>query len=370
VKRKNAPATLRDIAEEVGVTPSTVSAVLNNAPKSLRYTEATKTRIREAAQRLGYTSNPLAQALRGQPPQLLGFISFNVDSTYYGHILNAIEHAAQERGYQVVMANMQRNRDRLEPCIQLMLRWRVRGVLLGTIGNAMGEPLQRVVRTLPVPLVNLGAPEPDAPVCCINFDNAAAGKCLADHLLALGHRRAVMLTGSTRLGYFDDRCRSFKHYFESGTEFARGHVEIIEVPPPGDFDAAYRATVSLLQRNRDFTALAGGNDALAIGAMRALLDHGVQVPDQVSVAGVDDISLASGGGNGARVANYLKPSLTTVRVPVADIARAGVFQLLRIIDSEEASGSGAIPDSFLLPPELIPRESTARLRQPLPHHMA
>ncbi len=357
--KKISPPTLRDIAEEVGVTASTVSAVLNNAPKSQRYTEATKARIRETAVRLGYTSNPLAQALRGHSPRLLGFISYNVDSTYYGHILNAIENAAQAHDYHVVMANMQRSRERLEPCVQMMLRWRVRGILLGTIGNAMGEPLRRVFEEIPVPMVNLGSPEAQAPLHCINFDNRAAGRLVAEHLLRLGHRRAVMLIGSRNLSYFDERSSAFKETFEAKTGGFKRHVEVVEVPYPCDFAAAYATVRELIAARTQFSALVGANDPLSIGGMRALLDCGVDVPGAVSVAGVDDVPLASGGGEGTRVAAYLKPSMTTVRVPVATIARTGVEQLISMIESPEKPQRLESPASVLIPPELIVRESTA-----------
>lgn len=352
------PPTLQDIATEVGVTASTVSAVLNDTAKAARFSEATKAQIRECAKRLGYTANPLAQALRGQPPNLLGFISFNVESIYYGNVLNAIEVAAQARQYQVVVANMQRQRERLESCLELMLRWRVRGILLASVGNAIGEPLRRVLEKLPVPIVNLGNPEPAAPLPSINFDNIAAGAAIAEHLISLGHRRVCLLCGSTQLGYFAERVRGFQQSFG---QVEGGEVHVVEVAPPGDFAAAHAATLEMLRRGGRLTALAGANDTLAIGGLRALLDAGVEVPAQVSVVGIDDVPISSGGGEGGRIAGFLKPSLTTVRVPVGEIAAAGVVRLLELVGNSDEK---LREEPLLLPPQLIVRESSA----PAPTH--
>jgi len=147
--------------------------------------------------------------------------------------------------------------------------------------------------------------------------------------------------------------------WDTGTGRERGRVELLEIAAPFNFESAHRATLERFKRGRvDATALVGANDTLAIGALRALKDLGVNVPDDVSVAGVDDVALAGSGDEGARLAAYITPSLTTVRVPVADIARTGVLRLLQMIEAAEGPPARQPSDTIWLPPQLIEREST------------
>jgi len=355
IQRQSPVPTLRDIADEVGVTPSTVSAVLNNAPKSARYTAATKERIRAAAARLGYSANPLAKALRGQPQPLIGFISFNVQSTHYGHILNAIETVAGGRGYEVVTANMRRDPARLEPCIQLMTRWQVQGILLATIGHRLGGALAHAVANSRAPLVNMGFPESSVAVSCVNFDNFAAGAMLARRLYELGHRKLAIVTGTPDLAYFEERVRGFQHALqECGAE----PPVVVRAAAPVDLAAGCAATTALLARQDRPTAIVGANDMIAIAALRTCFDSQVRVPGDVSIAGVDDIPLSRGESEGARLLAYLTPSVTTVRVPMAATATCAVDTLLALVKHPQERAR-PVAQCNLVPPEFVERESTA-----------
>ncbi|MFM1921085.1 MAG: hypothetical protein RLZZ303_2719 [Candidatus Hydrogenedentota bacterium] len=361
MQEKLSPVTLKDIAKVVGVTPSTVSAVLNNAPKAARYTEETKTRIRQTARKLGYVSNPLAQALRGHATNLLGFVSYTVDSNYYGHILNAIEKTADKAGYQIVVSNMQKERQRLDICIQMMLRLRVRGIILGNIGNAIGDTLTTLVQTSPVPMVNLGSPEPGVSLPSVNLDNTAASKIILDYLLSLQHKNLLLLEGPQNLSYFRERSSSFSKHFHEKIRPGRGTLETITVPSPTDFATAYRTMSERIEKGVNFTAIVGANDIIAMGAMRSLLDHGVKVPETVSIAGIDDMPWSGADSEGARLMGYIKPSLTSLRVPVANIASMSAAKLIQLVENKE-NKDWRTSENELLPPELIVRESTAPAR--------
>lgn len=328
--------TLRDVAERAGVSVTTVS----NVVRGWQYISSeTRTRVEEAITALGYAPHSIAQGLRTGRTQAIGLIVPDLSSAYFSIMVETIEKAARARGYSVLIFSTHNLPEReAEAIAQVTARW-VDGLLM--VQSTPAARTEALLATLPMPVVALDRIPPNygGAWCCV--DNRAITRLAVEHLHGLGHTDIALIVAPRDISVVEARAIAFQEYTAG-----RGRL----IPTGDDFDlhGGYAAIVRLLDAGETLpTALFASNDMMAAGAMRALAERGIRVPDDLSIIGVDDVPLCA----------YLTPALTTVRQPLEPLANAGIALLLALIDEQDAD------PHITLMPELVVRESTAPPRK-------
>lgn len=345
--------TLRDIAERVGVTQGTVSAVLNNAPRAQRFSEATKERIRAAAAELGYHVNPLARALRKTRSGVIGCLLYNQPDLYNGHMLHWAEAALRAKGYDLAVASMGYDKSRLEPCLAQMAAWRVEGLLVWLGGRVPDAAMLAAFKRFPAPCIVVDSGAPEQPHTAARF-NREAGRSIARHLLELGHRNFAVL-GGTRGGlHAHDRINGIRDALsENGIPSENLHVFNIRNDLIGP-SAGRQCAEDFLEADMPATAIVCLNDFIALGALRCLQEHQVEIPAALSFATIDDLCLDYAASEVNRLCAHLTPAVTAIRVPLPDVSREAAERLMRQI----ASGKQLTTVVAEHAPILVVREST------------
>ena len=326
--------TLAEVARRAGVSPSTVSRALNNTG---RVSKTTRARVRRIAKELRYRPDINAQTLAGGNSRTLGLIVSNLQNPFFLDIFRVIEADAHQAGYAVVVANTDYRPQQLAAAAQWMLGQRVAGLALvvserepAVIDDLAGEEL-------PVVFYDVGSPGPN--VTNVKTDYYLGMQRVVEYLYALGHRRMAFVGHHADLKPLQDRKRSFLKAvarFSDGTEPANAYGS--DSPAGG-----YQATRSLLSSGFLPSAIICVNDFMALGALRALREQGLAVPEDVSVVGYDNIGLS----------DYSTPALTTVDVPRDKIGHAVSSALL-----SPRRTSGEEVRDIVIQPELIVRDST------------
>jgi LacI family transcriptional regulator, repressor for deo operon, udp, cdd, tsx, nupC, and nupG len=324
--------TIKDVARAAGVSPATVSVVVNGSGGRLRIAPATQERVLAAAHEMGYVADPRVQALRRGRTRtvLMAFVARQVPDAFFVDILRALDHGAAQRG-----------RDAQFHLVREEGGWEaLRGsakAAAGVILVGSPPPHQTVpLRALPVPLVQVGSGDPLPGAAVVRVDNRLAGRRVAEHLLRLGHREIAVLGPRQWYAPFVERRGGLLKSLESGG----ARVPLVLSAPEPDHE-----TIAQLRAAR-VTAVVCLYDRLALGLLREARLAGIGVPAEWSVAGFDDMDWSA----------LLAPSLTTVRIPRARMAAAALAQL-------EALLEGRSPAPVVLSPDLIVRESTSERPQ-------
>ena len=341
--------TIYQVAREAGVSPSTVSNLLNGRPG--RMLPQTRQRVEAAIERLGYRPNRAARQLRTGRIQVIGLVVPSVANPFWGTFARHLEAAALESGYHVLLCNSERDPDRERKYVEELWADGIRGVVLCSSLPSL-EHLMPIVRD-GLGLVafdrtaQVGDPET---LVNISLDNVVGAQLATRHLLELGHKRIAFVSGSLRSVNRRERFRGFCEALEAaGLDPADSPVWSGGPDERyGDLDVAglgRTAATELLSGERPPTAIVAINDMCALGVCAGIRDAGLRVADDVSVIGFDDIVLA----------DLAAPALTTIRQPLPEMAAAAFAHLRAGIESGEP-----IPgQSLLMRPELIVRASTA-----------
>lgn len=328
--------TIHDIAREAGVSPSTVSRVLNgNVPVA----EPKRSAVLAVIERRSFRPNAVARGLARGTTGAVGVLTQALSSQFYGEILFGVEQGLRGSPYHPVIASGNWHSDEELAAVDLLITRRVEAlVILG--GFLSDERLQQLASDLPLVVVGRGAAGLDT--YCLRVDDEHGAYQATRYLIELGHRRIVHVTGALSHEDAHDRCRGYER-------------ALVEAGLPADpqliVEGAYTeqsgllATQALLSRGTQFTAIFAANDQMAYGVRLALYRRGLRVPDDVSLVGFDNL-------NGSA---YAIPPLTTMRQPTMDMGRAAAQALLRLLD-------GQAPALPTLATELIIRESAAPLR--------
>lgn len=330
----DAPVTLEQVALKAGVSPSTVSRILNGtAAVSPEKQQA----VEDAIEQLGFRPNPVARGLAGGRTLSVGVVTQTISSPFYGEAMYGIEGVMEQAGYVplFVSGNWQEADER--KAIETLLARRVDGliVLAGRLPNAA---LLRYARELPMVVVGRQLRGPQ--IFSLNFENTLGARLATQHLVDLGHRRIAFLSGDLAHGDAVERLRGYEQALkDSGIPFDPALVV------QGDFTepSGLLGVMRLLDDGAPFTALFASNDQMAFGALLALHRRGLRVPDDISLVGFDDVS----------VAKYALPPLTTVRQSVYELGTGAARAMLALLRAET-------PSANLPPPELVVRESTRR----------
>ena len=329
---------IKDIARAAGCSISTVSRVINNRDG---VDPLTREKIREQIERLEYTPNLTAQALRVKRGRLVGVaIPSSTAGTAFGVVVQYALEAAGARGFNVVLVNSHEDPDLEETLIKSLLRREINGVMLTRVSDESKIVTKIVERNIPIVVIDRAFEHES--VSNVVLNNYRAGCLAAEHLLGQGHREVACITGPLKIGLARERLKGFQ------TTLAQAGVNL----PPGRtyegnflYESGIQGVRALRERGAGFTALWAANDLMGVGALRALAEAGLRVPEEVSVLGMDDIEIAE----------MATPPLTTIHYPIKELVDRAMDLLISQITSRVVR-----PQTIVLEPGLTVRKSTAQ----------
>lgn len=334
------PASLKQLAEHLGLNPATVSVVLNDVP-GRSIPQATRDRIKAAAKQLNYQPNLLARSLRSRRTLTIGILVPELGDGYHTQVMSGIGDQLIKAGYFYFTAHHRHKKNLVEDYTRMLIGRGAQGII--AIDTLLEHPIE-------VPVVAVAGHRHIEGVTNVQLDHWRAAELVLTHLYSLGHREIAFMRGQPFSSDSDERWKGLVTVAERlGLEIKPELVVSLDRDMSSP-ELGYPVVQQLLAAQKPFTALVAFNDLSAIGAIRALQDANLRVPEDVSVIGFDDI----------KVAAFTMPRLTTINQPLEEIGRIATQSLLnRIHDT--------IPprDEITVEPELIIRDSTGPVRKVL-----
>jgi len=333
--QKPEAVTLKAVAQHLGLTPGTVSAVLNDSPSARSIPQETKNRIRAAAKELNYRPNFFARTLRNKRTYTIGVITEEIGDSYSSPIISGIEQYLRERNYFFLTVVHRHDLALLSRYAQLLVERGVEGLI--TVDTTVQDaPL--------LPTVAIAGHKKVKGVTNVVLDHEQAAGLALKHLKDLGHERIAFMKGNPLSSDSQDRWEAIcRVASQMGISIDPELAVQIDADDPTPM-LGYPFTKHLLSKHKPFTALFAYNDISAIGAIRAIREQGLRVPEDISVMGFDDIPGAA----------FHSPGLTTVRQPLNRMGEMAAQSLL-----ERIEGKKDYPVEIAVEPELVIRESTA-----------
>lgn len=335
--RKNNHVTLKMVAERVGLTKGTCSAVLNKTAASRSVPLHTQQRILAAARELNYRPSFYARNLGVKRTYMIGVVAEEIGDFYGSAIINGIERYLRQKNFFFVTVAHRHDPKLLETYSHILLERGVEGLI--TVDTLNDHPL-------PLPAVAIPGHRHMPGVTNIVLDHRRGAWLALNHLVSLGHKEIAFMKGSAVSTDTEDRWKAIRQVAKELGVRMRADLVIQLEGNDGTPQLGYPFAKQLLARRRPFTALFAYNDISAIGSIRAFEDAGLRVPEDVSVVGFDDISIAE----------YNKPSLTTVRQPLEKMGEIAAQTLLNRIEEHEEW----VPE-IAVEPELVVRDSTIEI---------
>lgn len=345
--REGEPVTIYEVAREAGVSTATVSRVINDR-RHVR--EATRQRVEEAMTTLGYVANRQARGLAGGRSRVIGLLVYELGTSYFNQLIRGIDAAVTSIGYDLMLVTTHARREREAQHAAELAGGPVDGLII-VLAVDIKSYVDRLHRQ-GVPFVLLDYDSNVPGTTFITAANRQGTRDAVEHLIGLGHRRIGLITGTPGTSSARERLAGYRDALrDAGIEHDTRLVE------KGDFlaERGYDAMRQLLALDDPPTAVFTSADTAAVGALRAIREAGLRVPNDISIVGFDDIPEAS----------LVTPSLTTVRQPLQEMGATAVRLLQRLVDEP-----GATPRRIELATELIVRESSgpppARARASVP----
>lgn len=337
--RWSGSVTLYDVAREAGVHFSTVSRALDPV-KHGRVKDSTRQRIIEAADMLGYRPDLVARGLQSGKTGTIGVIAADLGNTFVTPIIHGIAASLESVGMLPTIAESQDDNARMANILNHMLSRRVDGIVSMAARRTDQEVLEAANTVVPVVLA--GRPLERTTLRQIVHDDEEGGRLVAQHLNGLGHRRVAQLRGPDDVANFPRRARGFSAVAE-----ATGMVEMA-LPVAAErpvIEEGRRLMEQLLETSPELpTAAFAHNDLMALGALSALRERALRVPEDMSLVGYNDFPTAG----------YLTPPLTTVRFQSLEVGRRAGDMMVQVLAGED-------PDDVWLEPTLISRGSSRRV---------
>ena len=322
------------VAERAEVSVNTASRAINSKPD---INEETKKRILKVAQELGYVRNDTAVALRTKKTGTIGVVIADNRNPFYAEVLNGMEVAARGKNYHIILANTQRDYKKEEEAINLLLAKRVDGLLITPVQDR-DDDIKNLIEAN-IPFVIVGRDFKNIEVDAVYNDEVKGGFLATEYLIKKGHKRIALINGflhkSPARGRLEGYKKALKKY---GIPMDDVLVSV------GDIDVkdGYERTRQLFENELDFAAVFTYNDMMAFGAMRAIKEKGLRIPEDIGLVGYDDIPFSS----------LISPPLTTIRLKKQDLGVESVKLLLSRIN-----GIRKKTKKIMLDVELVIRET-------------
>jgi DNA-binding LacI/PurR family transcriptional regulator len=330
--------TMREVAKKAGVSPATVSRVLN---KTQYISPETEHRVLEVVRQLNYYKNIHARRLSTGRSDLFGLVISEIANPYFPEIIRGFQAAAWDRGFDVLLLNTEYLQTRTESVIRKLIESDVRGVAIMTSSFEKSTTAELTAAGIGVVFCNLDRPE--HLISNISIDYQRGILQAIEHVVALGHRRAAVIAGP---GY-NRTAITIKHALVAGLK-ARKLNPFPVIDCNYRVDSGASAVRSVLSGSKIPTVIFCGSDLIAMGAMNALEEEGVEVPHDVSIVGIDDISFAF----------LARPPLTTISVPRERLGVIAFEALEKVLKLKRQKGA-----DYYLETELVVRKSTAPARE-------
>jgi DNA-binding LacI/PurR family transcriptional regulator len=329
---------IKAVAKRANVSTATVSRTMNGSAK---VSPRTAERVRRAIEALNFYPNTNARALGSGRSSLYGLIISDITNPFFPELVKAFEDIGIKHGKEVLIANTNYDPERMEHCVVRMLQRKVDGLAIMT--SEMEERFVEVFSRRNIPLVFLDAGTPGPGISYIHIDYQTGVAAALDHLTGLGHRSIAFLSGPHRLASARYRLNAFRKYA------AKHNLPVTAAMiQEGDHrvEGGHAAMQRVFASGARPTAVFASNDLTAIGALGAIAEAGLRVPQDISVVGCDDIQLSA----------YTMPPLTTVSFPRAEIANAAFRALL---DARDGGATQPVAGAtHTIHPTLILRKST------------
>lgn len=325
--------TIKDVAKHANVSITTVSRVLNQTEHAVN--SDTRERVLKAIKELGFYPNAMARGLHLKETKTIGLIVQDISNPYYPSIVRGVEDAAQELGYTVILANAYRSRERTTKYLNVLREKRVDGIIFTGGGAVKDAAEDNFFERNDVSTVVIGK-SCNAKMPSVQVNNVQASREACEHLIRLGHRQIVTVTGPEDSTTVVDRLEGYRQAL-----MAHGIVyrEEFVLRCNFEFDEGYKAVEKFLDVSNDkVTAIFAQNDMMAIGIMKALKEKGLKIPEDIAVIGFDNIPLAS----------FVTPMLSTVAVPIYELGRTAMRIMSDLQSGHEISRITTLPTKLLL----------------------
>jgi LacI family transcriptional regulator len=326
--------TLRMVAEKAGVSVCTVSRAINNKPD---INKETKKRVLKISQELGYVRNATAVALRTNRTWTIGVVIEDNRNPFYAEVLNGMEEAVRGKNYHIILTNTQRDYNKEEEAINLLLAKRVDGLLIDPVQDRDNDINSLVEAN--IPFVVVGRDFENIEVDAVYNDEVKGGFLATEYLIKKGHKRIALIDGflykSPAKGRLEGYKKALKEY---GIPLDDALVSAGDI----DLKDGYERTKQLFEKELNFNAIFAYNDMMAFGAMQAIKEKGLRIPEDIGLVGYDDIPFSS----------LTSPPLTTIRLKKQDLGIECVKLLLSRINNKRKKTK-----KIMLDVELIKRKT-------------
>lgn len=329
---------IKDVAKLAGVSVMTASRVINYqgavSPKA-------RARVLQAIKELDYRPNLTARSLRAKRSQLFGLLLPDIENPVFASLAKHVEEAAQQFGYNVMLGNTWEDPEREARHLELMMARQMDGIIISPVSADNDELIGQCIA--PVVVLDRSLKH-NGPPPAVTVDNSEVGRIAARHLISLGHRHFACIPGPLHIDVFAQRLEGFRDELSRSGQRLEAVISAGNIGKVG-YGAKFGAELLRICTSRPLAVFCA-NDLTALGAMQTAQRQGLSVPGDISIVGVDDIPACE----------LTMPSLTTVRQPFPEIAAAGVKLLVDMIKDKNYK-----PEDVILKPQLVARESTARV---------
>lgn len=305
--------TIKEIAKRVGVSIGTVSRIINN--QSFGYSQETRRRVQEIIAETGYVPNRVARSMVTKQSYTVGYLVDDISNPFFPEIAKGISHIASEKGFNLLLCEGGKSAEAVEIQLKTLYKSGVDGIITGSY--ALSEKNIDYLLKIQLPFVIMDANIPGDGFYNISVDNYSGARTIMNYLVAHGHRKIACVTGNMSFESSRIRLNGYKSVMaENGLDWDGLIAE-------GDYsEKGGRKAMEQLE-GKEYTAVFAFNDMMAIGVCRYLQEKGIRVPEDVSVAGFDDISLAS----------FVYPPLTTMHQPLFEMGQGAMEMLLQAMES-------------------------------------
>ena len=339
----NKHVTIKQVAEEAGVSIQTVSRVLNNRPD---VSPGTRQQVQQIIDNLNYQPYAIARGLAIKRTFTLGLITSDFADYWFAQVVTGAEAEAHKHGYFFMLGNTECNPQDEPKYLRMLTERHVEGILFVRANCPSDMDHLRKLQQSGIPVVSTGFYLPNSEFSFIEVDNLDGGRKATQHLISMDHRQIAMITGPSDLNSVIERARGYHQALQSAG--ISPNPGLIIQGQSWWHRSGYDAMKDLLSRKLPFTAVFAHNDRLAKGAISALNEAGLKVPQDVSIIGYDDIPEAE----------FSDPPLTTIRQPMQEVGKAAASLLIKLVEDPNAT-----PQQMLFNTELVSRSSCASLKR-------
>lgn len=337
------PIRLKELAHYLGLNPSTISVVLNDTP-GRSIPDETRKRVKEAARKFNYQPNLVARSFRNRRTLTLGILVSELSDGYHTEVMTGVGDYLMGAGYSYLTAHHRHRPDLVEQYSNLLIARGAEGMIC--IDTCLEHSLS-------IPSVVVAGHRRLSGVTNVVLNHRAAAELTLTHLYALGHRCIAFMRGQPFSGDSEDRWREIVHVSRNLGVAIQPELTVQLEKDISWPELGYPVIQNLFTKKQSFSALVCFNDVAAIGAIRAIRDQGLRVPEDISVIGFDDIKAAA----------YMSPSLTTIRQPLSEMGRAAAQCIVNRLNRTEE-----FREVVTFEPELVMRESTSHVLQKIQLH--